>query len=57
MEIEMQTAEEYLNWLIDDDDAGRDTILVKLFSLPKSERDRLRKAINEEQNEMPEGWE
>ena len=57
MEIEMQTAEEYLNWLIDDDDAGRDTILVKLFSLPKSERERLRRVINEEQNEMPEGWE
>ena len=49
MEIEMQTAEEYLNWLIDDDDAGRDTILVKLFSLPKSERERLRRVINEEQ--------
>ena len=45
----MQTAEEFLNWLIDDYDAARDIILVKLFSLPTSERDRLRRVINEEQ--------
>jgi len=45
----MQTAEEYLDWLIDDDKAGRDIVLIKLFSLPKSERERLRRVIIEEQ--------
>ena len=45
----MQTAEEFLDWLIDDYDAARDIILKKLFSLPTSERERLRRVINEEQ--------
>ena len=53
----MQTAEDFLNWLIDDNTTDRDGIGAKILSLPKSERDRLKKAINEEQNEMPEGWE